>query len=290
MFEEFISPIFLGIIFPTFIWYLKSRHQINSEIAMKNRNDRVEVLRKKQQILWNLFSALNRHKHLYNKYVAIKQGRISIDTSADHSPNSGNQNQNIINRNVERENGDVDNSANDSRESSDHIHINVDHSVHIYPEMVNDDTSDTLAKERFARAVNFLQDYLEIAKEYDRLIKDNFDKIREFINNNIDIIEPDHETMNAFFKLDRFISLYESFRKVGDDDSLPTPEQGGEFPDNIYQLLENMLISTREEYHAYIGQDSKTISHQLNRPDPSDRQDSSCTRFMNCIIGGGAPH
>lgn len=232
-FLTIVLPIILTCIFSAIAWIVQKIYEsCHTKKELKRESYQIKL-----GIVWELHLLLTNHRVLYNKYSAIREGRMSVDSSPSESD--------ILTQIVKTR----------SSPSPPEVHITTNELVQqliAKSESVAESTLE-IAPDIERRGIQMLATgiqqhaaYVRMGRIYDEQILQNLITLKTLVMTKISIIEPDQQLSHDLVDLLKFIYLYESLRKV-DSTSIPNKEQGAAFPEGIYSNIEQLLSRTRNE-------------------------------------------
>ena len=114
---------------------------------------------------------------------------------------------------------------------------------------------DVTHREELLTALRRVKEYLHIQDAIDQHIRGNLGKMRNIIYSKITIMElnPVGQLAKEIYRLDKFITLYESFRVSGDKTSIPSEIHRAAYPPDLEQMIKDLLNQKQRTYAYLIG-------------------------------------
>ena len=261
-----VIPLVIGGIFSSIAWVIQRYYSIRHEKVLK----RLDILDDRLRILWKCYILLQHHRVLFKKYLGIRAGKTSVDTTPEDlvkntEPKAKNVNSkfgSIRFRNKFKSDfyidSESDTESSDSRQTFKDVITNATHpnlhssslpeiKVQIQPAEIK-----ISASESPPMPVNEMvqyENYQNVANKYDEIILSNLNNIKQLFTENMAILEPDTTLASQIIKLARFTFMYQCFRNASLD-IIPNAQHGGEFPEDIYLSVKDHLSMYQAEYNS----------------------------------------
>ena len=133
--------------------------------------------------------------------------------------------------------------------------VNTPSEAHPVPSVIPEPKEDVTNREELLTALRRVKEYLHIQDAIDQHIRGNLGKMRNIIYSKITVMElnPVGQLAKEIYRLDKFITLYESFRVSGDKTSIPSEIHRAAYPSDLEQMIKGLLNQKQRTYDYLIG-------------------------------------
>ena len=274
------------------IWLVKSRVEKQTKILDDKRALQIHRLEiQLNAFLWPLFFRIQRHRQLIHRFLAVQAGRVS-DSSVEPSKNGSSDDSNNLKK-ISVDDSQIMGYFDDYSEShiiidrdvnalAEHPYLSDEEMTEIITIPVGDLmqsqapsqapaqasaqasvdvpnttilSEDATDRAEILTALRRVKDYLHIRDVIDQHIRGNLRKMRSIIYSEITImgLNPIGQLAKELYRLDKFITLYESFRVSGDHNSIPSEIHRAAFPSDLERMIKDLLNQKQTAYDHLIG-------------------------------------